>query len=380
MPRTAAHKPKRNALHTMVDLGQSPWLDFTARDLIRSRELHRMIAEDGVRGLTTNPTIFERAIAADSVYDADIIALTEAGFTPEEVLERLMAAEVQEACDAFGRMYHESLGRDGYVSLEVAPQLAWDAEATVAHARHLWELVGRRNLMLKIPGTREGLEAIEECLALGINVNVTLVFSVARYAQVIETYLSAIGARRQLGLPLDWVSSVTSFFVGRVDEAVDRELDRIGTPAALALKGRAAIANATLAWEAYTQMLHGPVWRTFASEGARVQRPLWASTGVKDPSVSPLRYCEALVAPATVSTLPPATLLAYRNEGRPSIRLDERAVERAHETAAALARQGVSLDRIGAQLEEEGVAKFTQSWSSLLDTVGRKASVLATRA
>ncbi|HET8769442.1 MAG TPA: transaldolase [Gemmatimonadaceae bacterium] len=380
MPRTTAEKAKRSALHTMVDLGQSPWLDFTARDLIRSRELHRLIAEEGVRGLTTNPTIFERAIARDSLYDADIIALTEAGFSPEEVLERLMAAEVQEACDAFGRLYHESLGRDGYVSLEVAPQHAWDAQATVAHARHLWELVGRRNLMLKIPGTREGLEAIEECLALGMNVNVTLVFSVERYAEVIDMYLSAIGARRQMGLPLDWVSSVASFFVGRVDEAVDRELERIGTPEAKALKGRAAIANATLAWEAYTQMLAGPVWRSFATEGARVQRPLWASTGVKDPSVSPLRYCEALVAPATVSTLQPATLRAYRTSGRPEVRLHDRAVEQAHETAEALARQGVSLSRVGAALEEEGVAKFTQSWTSLLDTVERKAAVLATRA
>ncbi|HVH38962.1 MAG TPA: transaldolase [Gemmatimonadaceae bacterium] len=367
-----------NPLHGLIEAGQSPWLDFTTRDLIRSRELERLINEDGVRGLTTNPTIFERAVAGSDAYDADIIALAEAGFSPDEILTRLMAGEVQEACDAFDHVYQESLGRDGFVSLEVSPGLARNAAATVEEARSLWALVGRRNLMLKIPATREGVAAIEECLALGINVNATLVFTVARYRSVLDAYLGAIGARRQAGLPLDWLSSVASYFVSRVDSAVDDELERINTPAALALRGRAGIANAALIYEAYARMLEGPVWHTFAMDGARPQRPLWASTAVSDPADSPLRYCEALIAPATVSTLAPETLLHYRTEGHPEVRLDAAAIQQAHETVADLAALGISMEEVAARLGKEAVQEFSDSWDSLLRVVERKAAVLAT--
>ena len=371
---------KENPLHLLGALGQSPWLDFTTRDLIRSRALHRMAAEDGVRGLTTNPTIFEQSIASGSIYDADIIALAEAGFTVDEILEKLMVCEVQEACDVFAAMYEESMGQHGFVSLEVSPLHAHDTESTVRHARQLWEAVGRKNLMVKIPGTPEGLAAIEKCLTLGIHVNVTLLFSVQRYREVSDAYLAALGARRVSGLPLDWLGSVASFFVSRVDTLVDAKLDAIGTPAAAALKGKAAIANAALAYEAYVTMLAGPVWTTYAAEGARPQRPLWASTSVKDPKREPLEYCEALIAPATVNTLPPETLAEYRERGVPQVRLDDRAIAAAHETVAALGALGITLETVAAELERDGVHKFVESWNSLRTVLERKASVLATRA
>lgn len=366
-----------NPLHGLIEAGQSPWLDFTTRDLIRSGELQRLIEEEGVRGLTTNPTIFERAVAGSSAYDADIIALTEAGFAPDEILVRLVAGEVQEACDAFDELYNESYGREGYVSLEVSPHVARDARATVAEARYLWGLVGRRNLMLKIPATREGVVAIEELLSLGINVNATLVLSIDRYKAVRDAYLAAVGARRQSGLPHDWLASVASYFVGRVDAAVDAELARIGTPAALALTGKSGVAHAALIYEAYTQMLDGPTWRAMARDGARPQRPLWASTTPTDPGSSPLRYVEALVAPATVSALAPETLLTYRNEGQPEVRLDELAIADAHATVAALAAIGIDLEKLAARIGRDAVARFNASWESLLTVVERKATVLS---
>lgn len=371
---------RRNPLLTLGDLGQSPWLDFTTRDLIRSKRLHRMAEQDGVRGLTTNPTIFEKSIASGSIYDADIIALAEAGFAVDEILERLMVAEVQEACDVFAALYESSMGQHGFVSLEVSPLLAHDAASTVRHARHLWEAVGRKNLMVKIPGTKAGLAAVEQCLTLGIHVNVTLLFSVQRYREVSDAYLGALGARRVSGLPLDWLGSVASFFVSRVDTLVDAKLDAIGTPEAKALRGKAAIANAALAYEAYLAMLAGPVWASYAAAGARAQRPLWASTSVKDPARDPLAYCEALIAPETVNTLPPETLEAYREQGDPKVRLDARALAEAHRTVAALEGLGISLEEVATELEQDGVRKFVESWKSLRTVLERKASVLATRA
>ena len=371
---------RENPLRRLGELGQSPWLDFTTRDLLRSGELRRLIEVDGVRGLTTNPTIFEKSIASGSVYDADIIALAEAGFGPDEILEQLMVAEVREACDLFAGLYERSMGQNGFVSLEVSPLHAHDTESTVRHARHLWEAVGRRNLMVKIPGTREGLAAIERCLTLGIHVNVTLLFSVRRYREVSDAYLGALGARRVSGLPLDWLGSVASFFVSRVDTHVDARLAAIGTREAMALRGKAAIANAALAYESYVAMRSGPVWASHAAEGARPQRPLWASTSVKDPAVPPLHYCEALIAPATVNTLPPETLAAYREGGAPMVRLDEPAIHAAHESVRALEALVISLEAVADELERDGVRKFAESWSSLLTVLERKAAVLATRA
>lgn len=371
---------RQNPLRRLGDLGQSVWLDFTTRELIRSGELRRLVMHDGVRGLTTNPTIFEKSIASGSVYDADIIALAEAGFGADEILEQLMVAEVREACDLFTELHEQTMGQNGFVSLEVSPEHAHDAESTVRHARHLWEAVGRRNLMVKIPGTREGLAAIERCLTLGIHVNVTLLFSVQRYREVSDAYLAALGARRVLGLPLDRLGSVASFFVSRVDTMVDARLAAIGTVEAKALRGKAAIANAALAYEAYAAMLSGPVWATHAAEGARPQRPLWASTSVKDPAVPPLHYCEALIAPATVNTLPPETLAAYRESGVPMVRLGDAAIREAHETVRALEAVGISLEAVADELERDGVRKFADSWTSLLTVLERKAAVLATRA
>lgn len=376
MPPAAAGNP----LTVLTGLGQSVWLEFTTRNLIRSRELERLIREDSVRGMTTHPTIFERAIAGGSAYDADIIALAEAGMDSHEIFTRLMVDEVQEACDVFGELYESSHGREGFVSLEVSPALSDDAAAMVKEARQFWSLVERRNLMLRIPATRAGVVAMEECLALGINVNATLVLSLRRYRAVRDAFLASLGARRRAGLPLEWIASVASCPVSRVDIEIDHQLELIGSAASLAVRGRAGIANAALIYEAYANSLRKPEWRTFANDGALSQRLLWSSTTMRDPNASPLRYCEALIAPTTATTMAPETLLLYRTEGQPEVRLDEAAIADAHRTVAELAALGISIERTAARVGKESVERFAESWESLQHVIERKASVLAARA
>ncbi|MSR05847.1 MAG: transaldolase [Gemmatimonadetes bacterium] len=364
-----------NPLVRLTLLGQSPWLDYITRDLLVSGDLERMIEQDGLRGMTTNPTIFEKAVAESDLYDADIRRLTDEGQSPPQVFEALAVADVQKACDIFRGVYDRTHVQDGYVSIEVSPTLAYDAEGTVREARRLWGAVARPNSMIKIPGTAEGLSAIEKCLALGININVTLLFAVSRYERVIAAYFAGQQQRLVRNMPLDRLASVASFFVSRVDGKIDPMLDKIGTPEAKALKGTIALANAQVAYERFEHAFRGSDWRVLARKGARPQRPLWASTSTKNPAYQDTIYVEGLIAPHTVNTLPPETMNAYRDHGSPAVRIPEQIPE-ARARLEQLAVVGVDLAAVTEALEKEGVEKFAQSYAQLLTVVEKKAAQL----
>lgn len=364
-----------NPLLRLGQLGQSLWYDYITRDLVASGELARLIAEDGLRGMTSNPTIFEKAIAESRLYDEDIRRLADQGRSAGEIFESLAVADVQAACDVFAPLYRQSGSGDGFVSLEVSPTLANDAEGTVHEAQRLWGAVSRPNTMIKIPGTRAGLPAITHSIAEGINVNVTLLFSIERYAEVVEAFLAGLESRLDRGLPLDAVASVASFFVSRVDGKVDALLDRTpGHP----LRGKIAVANASLAYGLFERTLTSPRWNRLAKAGARPQRPLWASTSTKDPQFPDIYYVEALVAPRTVNTLPPETLEAYRDHGDPAVRIHN-SVAKAPEQLDVLRETGIDLKTITRELEEEGVAKFAASYASVLAGIDAKTGALASR-
>jgi transaldolase len=365
-----------NPLIRLGELGQSPWYDYITRDLLTSGELERLIREDGLRGMTSNPTIFEKAIAGSRLYDDDIRALTDKGRNAAEIFEALAVADVRAACDLFGPVYQSTGGVDGLVSLEVSPALANDTQGTIRDAERLWRAVDRPNAMIKIPGTRAGLPAITHCIAAGISVNVTLLFSVERYAEVIDAFLNGLDKRVAKKLPLRSVASVASFFVSRVDSKVDPLLDAQGDPHKL--RGRIAIANACAAYRLFEWSLSNPRWERLSKAEARPQRPLWASTSTKDPRYADVHYVEALVAPRTVNTLPPETFAAYRDHGRPAIRIREEMIEAGDQLKAA-AESGIDLPAITRELEDEGVAKFAASYNSLLAGIDAKAGTLVGR-
>jgi transaldolase len=375
MNRNRATAPGDNPLVRLGALGQSIWYDYITRDLLISGELDRLIREDGLRGMTSNPTIFEKAIANSHLYDDDIRRLSERGQSAGEIFEAMAVADVQAACDVFLPVYQQSNGRDGFVSLEVSPRLAHDSEGTVHEADRLWRAVGRPNAMIKIPGTRAGLPAITRAIASGINVNVTLLFSVERYTEVVEAYLQGLERRLDRGLGLRSIGSVASFFVSRVDGKVDPLLNR---EADSALRGKIAIANAGMAYQIFQQSQATERWARLAGAGAGVQRPLWASTSTKDPQYPDVYYVEALIAPETVNTVPPETLEAYRDHGSPSVRIDE-AIAVAPAQLAALAAAGIDLQAVTRELEDEGVAKFAASHASVLTGIEAKAGILAAR-
>ncbi len=367
-----------NPLVRLGELGQSPWYDYITRDLVGSGELARLIREDGLRGMTSNPTIFEKAVAGSRLYDEDIRRLGGAGRSPGEIFEALAVADVRAACDVFADLHQRTGGMDGQVSLEVSPALAHDAEATIREAERLWAAVDRPNAMIKIPGTEAGLPAITRCIADGISVNVTLLFSVERYAAVIEAWLSGMEQRMERDLPLEPVASVASFFVSRVDGKVDALLDRAGAREPSPLRGRIAIANAAAAYRLFEWSLGTPRWERLSRSGARPQRPLWASTSTKDPRYPDTYYVEALVAPRTVNTLPPDTFAAYRDHGRPAVRIRE-AIAKGPDQLKMLATAGIDLAAITRELEEDGVAKFATSYQSLLSGIEAKAGELVGR-
>jgi transaldolase len=358
-------------------LGQSPWYDFITRDLVQSGELTRLIREEGLLGMTSNPTIFEKAIAGSADYDADIRALAAEGASADEIVESVAVADVQVACDAFRGVFDAAGNGDGTVSLEVAPTLARDTAGTIAAAERLWARANRPNLMIKIPGTVEGLPAITHCLAQGISVNVTLLFSVERYRAVAEAFLAGLEQRRAAGHDIRGIHSVASFFVSRVDGQTDPIIASAG-PAASALKSRIAIANAVAAYAAFREITASPRWQALAAAGASVQRPLWASTSTKDPALPDTLYVEALIAPHTVNTLPPETFRAYADHGAPAVCITPEAEARAADELAAFdALGGATLADRTAYLEDDGIAKFAASWTSLLDRVAAKAGALA---
>jgi transaldolase len=367
-----------NPLIRLGQLGQSPWYDFITRDLLTSGGLARLIAEDGLRGMTTNPTIFEKAIAGSALYDEDIRRHAAEGRSPAEIYEALAVDDVRAACDLFLPIHRASKGRDGLVSIEVSPALARDPAGTIVEAERLWARVGRPNVMIKIPGTREGLSAITHCLARGINVNVTLLFSVTRYRAVVEAFFAGL-EQLPAGASPGGISSVASFFVSRVDSRVDPLLRTLGGSRQAEtgrLLGTAAIANACQAYGAFQELFRGSRWAPLAARGAQVQRPLWASTSTKDPQYPDTHYVEALIGPDTVDTLPPATFEAYRDHGRPEPRILQ-GLAQAPAQLAALADLGISLDQVTAELESEGVALFAASFESLLRVVREKAAALA---
>lgn len=365
-----------NPLVELGRLGQSPWLDYITRELLASGRLARLIEDDGLLGMTSNPTIFEKAITGSEDYDEEVGRLLGNGHDPAEIFESIAVADVRTACDIF-RSRHDALeGKDGLVSIEVTPDVANDSAATAGQAERLWRAVDRPNVMVKIPGTEAGLPAITESLAAGININVTLLFSVERYRQVIDAFMTGLELRVASGKPIDRLVSVASFFVSRVDGKVDPLLDkqREGDP----LRGTIAIGNAAIAYQAFEQSLESNRWKSLLARGARPQRPLWASTSTKDARYSDTHYVEPLVAPQTVNTLPPETMDAYRDHGHPRIRIRETMAE-APARLEALKRRGIELGAITRELEVEGVEKFAASYRGVLASIEKKAEELGAR-
>ena len=349
--------------------GQAAWLDYIERDLLTGGGLERLVAADGVRGVTSNPSIFKAAITGSESYDADIDAFLEAHpeASTEALYEALAITDIQMAADILAPVYETSVGTDGFVSFEVSPHLAHDTAGTEAEAHRLWKAVDRPNLMIKVPATSAGIPAIENLIAAGINVNATLMFSLADYEAVATAFLRGLKRRSDPS----GVASVASFFVSRVDSKVDAALEVIGTDEALGLCGRAAIANSRLAYRRFLELFHGPSFVEMAAHGAQVQRPLWASTSTKNPAYDDVLYVEELVGPETVNTLPTATLEAYRDHGRPRSKI----AETFDEDEALLARigeLGIDLDQVTTQLQIDGVASFADAFDELIAALESK--------
>jgi transaldolase/glucose-6-phosphate isomerase len=366
-----------NRLKQLEEFGQSVWLDFVSREFLQSGDLRRMIGEDGLKGMTSNPAIFEKAFSHGTAYDADIRSLTDEGCSVGTIFRRLSIADIRTACDGLRSVYDSTKGADGFVSIEVSPYLAFDADASIAEARSLWKDVARPNLMVKIPGTREGVPAIRTCLSEGININITLLFARSAYEQVLEAYLSGLETLSQKA-KINSVASVASFFVSRIDSKVDAELDkRIAQADGEArkiiesLKGKIAIANAKLAYEHYKQVCMGERWKKLAGQGARPQRLLWASTSTKNKAYPDVLYVDALIGRDTVDTIPPETLEAFRDHGHPAATLDSD-VDGARQQLDQLDKFGISLDQITDELVTEGVEKFAEAADQLFAALADK--------
>jgi transaldolase len=362
-------------LHDLYrEQGQSPWIDNLKREYLVAGELQRLVT-DGIRGVTSNPTIFQKAIAGSSDYDEQFGALV-AHKSVEAAYWDLVIDDVTHALGVLRPVYDESGGTDGFVSLEVAPALAHDTDATIASARDLHERVALPNLMVKIPATIDGVPAIQQMISEGRNINVTLIFSLDRHAEVIDAYLSGLETLAAAGGDLGRVHSVASFFVSRVDTEVDRRLDAIGSPAAKELRGKAAVAQAKLAYELFTSRFSGPRWEALAAKGAHPQRPLWASTSTKNPAYPDLLYVDSLIGTDTVNTMPDATVAAFEDHG-PVARTVDQHLDVARSELATLAEVGVDLADVSRVLEEEGVSSFAKSFDELMQSLGDKATALS---
>ncbi|MFE6170957.1 transaldolase [Streptomyces sp. NPDC056464] len=366
---TTEATPTAGILERLADEGVSIWLDDLSRKRIESGNLAELIADRNVVGVTTNPSIFQAAIGSGEGYQEQLADLAVRGVTVDEAVRMMTTADVRAAADILRPVYDATDGRDGRVSIEVDPRLAHDTTATVAEAGQLAWLVDRPNVMIKIPATRAGLPAITEVIAQGISVNVTLIFSLERYREVMDAYLAGLEKAAAKGLDLSHIHSVASFFVSRVDAEIDKRLTAIGTDEALALKGRAALANARLAYEAYEAVFSGDRWTALAGSWPNKQRPLWASTGVKDPAYKDTLYVDQLVAPGTVNTMPEATLNATADHGEITGDTVTGGYAQARADLAAVEALGISYDDVVTRLEDEGVAKFEVAWQDLLDAV-----------
>ncbi len=368
-----------NPLKKLGMLGQSIWLDYIRRDLITGGELRRLIDEDGLRGMTSNPSIFEKAIAESHIYDEDIRNIGLKKKDVKAIYEALSQRDVQSAADEFWPVYENTGGKDGYVSLEVNPHLAHDTKGTIEEARRLWAALDRPNVFIKVPATADGLPAIQQLISEGININVTLLFGLPRYRQVAQAYIAGIEARVAQGKPVEYMASVASFFVSRIDVLVDSLLEKLisqsGSKADIAKKvhGQVAVASAKMAYQIYKEIFGNNRFKKLADKGAHVQRLLWASTGTKNPDYSDVKYIESLIGPDTVNTVPLETIDAYRDHGDPKSRL-EQDVEKARWVMAQLPELGVSIDKVTQQLEDEGVKKFDEPFDKLMETLAKKSS------
>ncbi len=355
--------------------GQSIWYDNIQRSLLKNGALAWMIARGEIRGVTSNPSIFMHAVTKSSDYDASLAPLAKAGLAPEQIFFALAIEDIQAAADLFLPLYQQSKRGDGYVSLEVSPYLANDTATTLAQAKELWARVNRPNLMIKIPATKSGLPAITSAIAAGLNVNVTLIFSLARYAEVLDAYSLGLEQRLSQGLPLEHIASVASFFVSRIDTLVDARLQQLiagnGAAAAQAasLLGKAAIASARLAYTDFKQFLATERWQQLSAAGARLQRPLWASTSTKNPAYRDVLYVEELIGPHTVNTVPPQTLVAFLDHGLVRPTSLEEGVDAARQSLAVLASLGIPMAQVTAQLEDEGVKSFSDAFTVLLEAI-----------
>ncbi len=366
-----------NPLRALPRYGQSVWLDYLERGFILNGELDRLIHDDGLRGLTSNPAIFEKAMVEGGAYEPAMRDQATRQPSAEALYEALALDDIRAAADRLRPVYDELDGTDGFVSLEVEPNLALDTQASLDRARHLWTALDRPNVCIKIPATVEGLPVIETLTAEGINVNVTLLFGLPRYRAVAEAYIRGLERRQQAGQPIDRIASFASFFLSRIDVAVEPLLrERAAARRELAdrtaaLEGTIAIASAKVAYRIYQETFHGPRFAALANAGARTQRLLWASTGTKVATDSDTKYIEPLIGPETVTTMPPKTLEAYRDHGRPAARLEDD-VETAERQLAELAAVGVSLDDVTRHLEEDGIAKFQKPFDRLLSLLGNR--------
>lgn len=372
-----------NPLLHIKDFGQSIWMDNLTRDLIQSGELKRLITEWGLRGITSNPAIFEKAINGNAIYDADIEAGARRGDPTYKIYESLVFDDIRNACDLFRSIYEESQGVDGYVSIEVPPTIAHDTEATINEARRYYQEIGRENVMIKIPGTTAGFPAIAQVISEGISVNVTLLFSIENYRQAAEAYIQGLEQRVKQGQDISKIASVASFFLSRIDNKVDELLeekiktigsDTLNEKARLkALQGKVAIANAKLAYEAYQDLVQSDRWQALVEQGAKPQRLLWASTSTKNPSYSDVMYVDELIGPDTVNTLPPATLQACADHCHAENRLQMN-LDQAHQTIASLKEPDIAIDLDGIMEEvlTEGIDKFVQPFQSLMNSMEEK--------
>jgi transaldolase len=361
-------------LHRLAELGQSVWIDYLSRDLLRTGELERMMKEDAVVGVTSNPTIFQKAISAGNSYDDQLRTVLEDEEDPKEIFIRLASKDIEDALDLLRSVWDEGGGRDGYVSFEVDPSLAYDTEGTIEEAQRLHDLIDRPNLFVKIPATEAGLPAIEEMIARGRPINVTLIFSLERYSEVAEAYIRGLERLVESGGDPSRVASVASFFVSRVDTETDRRLDEIGGPDEL--KGKLAIANAKLAYQRYQEIFAGERWEALATRGATPQRCLWASTSTKNPDYRDVMYVEQLIGPDTVNTMPEETIQAFQEHGEVALTL-EQGIDEAKRVFEQVAEAGVDYDDVTATLEREGVEKFSDSFTELLEGIRAKSGELA---
>ena len=368
-----------NRLSKLATYGQSYWMDDLSRDLLRSGDLPRRIRDEGLRGITSNPAIFSQAIGGSTAYDEQIAQSARSGRSALQIYEALTSQDIRDACDALLPVYQETAGVDGYVSLEVSPLLARDTAGSITEGAHLAKLVGRPNLMIKIPGTAEGVPAIEELLFRGISVNVTLLFSIEAYQAIAEAWLKALERRHAAGLPVNVVASVASFFISRIDTLVDPLLGHrirpdgssLLSPHPKTLQGKVAVANAKVAYAVYRRIVGTDRWKSLAAAGARPQRLLWASTGSKNPAYSDVGYVEPLIGADTVNTMPAATAAAFDDHGKPGKNLT-RAVPAARKLLKDLKTLGIDLKRVTWQLENEGIQKFIDPFDKLLGNIEAK--------